>query len=680
MKHKLYIILITLLSWQSAYSQPENESSLTWEDFVLLMADDYDDEGYGPDSELFEELYYLHAHPMNLNDIKEEDLRLLPFLSENEIKDIMWYIDNHKPLMSTGELMFIYSLDKLKRSMIQLFCYAGEYKHNDYSLRNIWKYSNNELVLRTDIPFYTKAGYQKVPDSVLISKPNKIYQGNRFFHSIRYTFSSQNHFFAGFQAEKDPGEKNIDHIAGYAMVKDIGIIRNAILGNYRVSFGHGLVVNTSSSFGKAMKISSMEVIDKGITKHSSTTETGYFSGGATTLSFGKVNVSAYVSYKKSDATFNSDSIGLSSLKTDGLHRTELERSKKNNISLTDLGTNIHLDLKSIQLSLTSAYTHINVPLAPKCNTEGTYYKMYYPQGQDFSATSLAYSYRKNNLVFSGETAVNSKGAIATLNQLQWKINSFNTVTLIQRRYGAKYSTINARTFSENSSPQNENGIYLGWQSLLSEKISINSYIDAMYFPWLKYQVYGSSYGIEAFAQLNYNINTKNTLIVRYKLKSKEKDYKYNNGSSLKFKTTHNLRIQHNMILTDNWSLRTTFNTSLVTFVNNKNFGFNIGETVRYAKNKKYRFDASIIYFNTDSYDSRIYNFESSLLYAFAMNSYYYKGIRSTFLASINLTEKLSITTKFSSTVYFNQETIGSALEQINSNNKEDLQLQLRWKF
>ena len=104
--------------------------------------------------------------------------------------------------MSTGELMFIYSLDKLKRSMIQLFCYAGEYKHNDYSLRNILKYSNNELVLRTDIPFYTKAGYQKVPDSVLISKPNKIYQGNRFFHSIRYTFSSQITFSQDFKQKK----------------------------------------------------------------------------------------------------------------------------------------------------------------------------------------------------------------------------------------------------------------------------------------------------------------------------------------------------------------------------------------------------------------------------------------------------------------------------------------------
>lgn len=685
MKRILLIILFSTIFILFAKSQTAENSAMTWEDFVALIVDDTD-EDKEPDSELFEELYELHLHPLNLNNVTEEELKILPFLSTDDIKNILFYIENHKPIMSSGELMFILSLDRQKRLMLQLFCFAGEYVKKDYSLKKLFKYSQNELTIRTDIPFYTKGGYKDVSDSILARNPNKVYQGNRFMHSLRYTFASQNHFYAGFQMEKDPGENYIDHIAGYAMIKNIGCINTAILGNYRVSFGHGLVVNTGSSFGKAMKLSSMETIDRGITRHSSTSETGYFTGGATTLNYKNIRFSAFVSYRKTDGTFNNDSTGISSLKTDGLHRTKLEISKKNNIAVTDFGGNIHLDFNKFQLSFTATTTHFNTPLSPKYDTKSSKYRYYNPIGKNFTAGSIAYSYRTNKLIFSGETAISEKFALATLDQLQWSPNSYNTISLIYRLYQAKYNAINSRAFGENSTVHNEQGIYLGYNSSLSQKINLSAYIDAMYFPWLKYQVYGSSYGLEGLVQLSYTPTSKHNFTLRYRIKSKEKDYKYENSESnntssvLKFKTNQNIRLQYTFLPNDFWSLKTTINGNHITFVEKNNYGFSLSETVRYTGIKNTRIDFSATYFNTDSYDSRIYNYESSLLYTFSMNSYYYKGIRGTLLSSIKLNRNLFLTAKISTTILFDKQSIGSDLELIDANHKEDAQIQVRWKF
>lgn len=697
MKRILLYIIINLTFTFTARSQADNNHAMTWDEFVNIMADETDDDT-GPDSQLFEDLLEIHTHPMNLNNISEEDLVQLPFLSEDDIKNIIFYIENHKPIMSTGELMFVYSLNRQKRLMMQLFCYAGEYDKKDFSFKNLFKYSNSELTIRSDFPFNKKVGYKDVNDSILGSNPNKVYKGNNLYHSLRFCFTSQKHIFAGFQMEKDPGENYIDHFAGYAMVKNIGCLNTAIVGNYRISFGHGLAVNTGSSFGKAMKLGSMDRITRGITKQSSTSESGFFTGGAATLQFGKIKTSLYFSQRKGDGTYNSDSTGLSSLKTDGLHRTKLEISKKNNTTITDFGGNIHFDFNSLQLSATAAFTSFNIPLKPKFNTESSLYKKYDPAGYDFAAYSFAYSYRYKKLIFSGETALNSKLAIATLNHLQWTPNSLNTFTVIQRYYGAKYHAINANAFGDNSIVHNENGIYVGWNSEMTEKVNIKTYVDAVYYPWLKYQVHNSSYGLEGLCQLTYSPNSNNSITLRYRIKSGQKDFKSETGtetesragtgtesgstaySILKFKSNHNLRLLYDLSLSSKFSLRTSINGTYISFANTNSKGFGIGESIRYNDNKRIRLDFSTIFFNTDSYDSRIYNYESSLLYTFAMTSYYYKGIRLTLLASWKILEKLSLTAKFGSTIYFNKGNIGSGLEEIKSNHKEDLQLQLRWKF
>ena len=695
---KLFCTFITLLSTVAAFcqtTQNEEDSLMVWEDFVEWIEETNEEED-GVDEELMEQLYELHANPLDLNEIKKEDLMVLPFLNEEQIGEIVRYVEKNRPVVSLGELMFVNGLGQKAREMLRLFVTVEakpslkKDETEKLSLRELLKYGKNEAVWRSDIPFYRKAGYEKASAEVLKKSPNKVYRGDRFHHSFRYNFASMNHLLAGLSVEKDAGEKGVDYVSGYVMVKDLGIVKNAILGNYRISFGKGLAVNTSAKFGKMSMFSTMDRMDVGIARHSSTAEYGYFTGAAATLRLGAWEVSAFGSYQKTDGTFRSDSMGLTSLKTDGLHRTQLERSKKGNCSTTHLGGNIHWEHKALRLSTTFIVTHLSVPLLPKHNTASSIYRTYNAHGQDFFVSSLAYAYRFKSLTFSGETAfshIERQNGVATLNSLRWRVNGSNVLTLVGRYYGAKFVSLNGKAFGENATPQNEEGIFLSWTSRSIKNVLLETYVDAMYFPWLKSQVSSSSYGFDGMLQASYSPSKRWNLLARYRLKTKQKDFvierKGGNIKMLKYNTNHNVKLQLNLTLSSFLSLRTSATGSLVSFGANPNEkGFAIGEQIRWQNpQNKCRIDVGITYFNTDSYAARLYHYEPSHLYSFGSTAYSDKGIRAILVASLPLVKKsLFLNAKFGMTHYFNRSTIGTGLELINAHHREDLQVQLRWKF
>ncbi|MBQ9363229.1 MAG: helix-hairpin-helix domain-containing protein, partial [Bacteroidaceae bacterium] len=480
-----------------------SQSPVSWDEFIGRMLEENGDDS-DQNKDVYELLEEIHAHPINLNQATVEDLLQLPFLSEEQARDIVFYRMMHSPLRSTGELMFIKTLSKQDRDYLQLFCYAGEsapQQETHHTTGKILKNIRNDAIFRTDIPFYYKAGQQDYPASVLAQNPNYSYRGNPLHITFRYSLSSMNHLFAGIQTEKDAGERGIDYVSGYLMLKDFptgrrSYIREAVLGSYRANFGLGLAINTHTKFGKSMMSNSLGHIDRGFSKHSSTMETGYLTGAAIRYQYGQITLSAFGGYNKIDGTFLKDSTGISSLKTDGLHRTPLEHSKRHNISVLNIGGNIHWDIKNWQLSATAVATHYSTPLAPKWNTPSTLYRKYNAQGKNFQVYSLAYTWRGQKLRIAGETAVShaeglptdegKQHGMATLNTLQYHINSDNRLTMALRYYGAKFTSINGRAFGENAQPQNEEGIYLAWRTTLIPGVCIDTYADLMYFPWLKY--------------------------------------------------------------------------------------------------------------------------------------------------------------------------------------------------
>lgn len=88
----------------------------------------------------------------------------------------------------------------------------------------------------------------------------------------------------------------------------------------------------------------------------------------------------------------------------------------------------------------------------------------------------------------------------------------------------------------------------------------------------------------------------------------------------------------------------------------------------------------ISYFNTSSYQSRIYVYERQLQHDFYFPTYYGKGFHLALQASADLGSHLRLTAKVGHTNYRDRETIGSGLQLILHSHQTDVDLQLRWQF
>ena len=86
------------------------------------------------------------------------------------------------------------------------------------------------------------------------------------------------------------------------------------------------------------------------------------------------------------------------------------------------------------------------------------------------------------------------------------------------------------------------------------------------------------------------------------------------------------------------------------------------------------------YFETNSYNSRIYVYESDVLYSFSIPAFYDKGFRYYFNLHYDATKKLQCWLRFSQTIYNNKTVVGSGLDEITGNLHSEIKLQLQYSF
>ena len=139
----------------------------------------------------------------------------------------------------------------------------------------------------------------------------------------------------GAHAKKDHGEGFYDSFGGYAMIRNKGIVRTAIAGDYRAGWGEGLVISRGTSTSKSNLMSNTS---QGVRPMTGMSESGFLRGIAITLGKkdewdrqSKVSMSGtlFASYRAIDATLDEDG-NAKTIVENGYHRTETEIAKKNN--------------------------------------------------------------------------------------------------------------------------------------------------------------------------------------------------------------------------------------------------------------------------------------------------------------------------------------------------------------
>ena len=93
-----------------------------------------------------------------------------------------------------------------------------------------------------------------------------------------------------------------------------------------------------------------------------------------------------------------------------------------------------------------------------------------------------------------------------------------------------------------------------------------------------------------------------------------------------------------------------------------------------------RLNGGLGYFHTDSYDSRLYLYESGPLYTYSMAQFYGEGIRYWLMLRAGLGRGLMLAAKIGVTDYFDRSSTGSGYQQVEGSSLTDLDLQVRIKI
>lgn len=693
MQQKANIVIIFILLSISAFCQEKKPAAQVIEDIIEEIAASTDEDlDY---TQLAEALEYYYESPLNLNTCTPDELDQMVMLNDFQKQNILNYRNQRGKFLSIYELQLIEGLDYPTIKLVLPFVTINnENDQNEWKASNALKYGNHEIFLRTTNTIQNPVGYANVSDSAFEENPNSYYPGSKYRVYTRYKFNYKKNIQWGITAEKDPGEQffageqkyGFDFYSAHLQIKNVGHFKTITVGDYQAQLGQGLIMWSYLSNSKTSYVLDVRKTDQGLKKYSSTDENAYLRGAGTTIQFNNFLVTLFASYKKMDANVQqNDTIDdfesyYSSLDNTGIHATPNQIAKKDAISESLGGSSLTWQHSVFKIGINAVALRYDIPIIKDSNA----YNQYSFSGKENYNASTDFQLMFKGLHVFGEAAISRGCGKAVLVGALMQLAPQLSASIIYRNYGKDFHSVYGNAFSEGSTVQNEEGFYLGAEVHPVKNIKVSAYYDVFKFPWLKQQASALSKGQDFFTQIDYLVNRKVNMYARIKNEIKEENNSLeNNGiATLGEVQKTSVRYHINYTINDNWSLKNRVEWSyyqaegslaeqgilLYQDVVCSPFLFPLDFTLRYAL------------FETDSYNSRIYTYESDVLYAYSVPALYDQGTRFYLVLHYQLLSKLDIWLKYDQTWYPHKTSIGSGLNEIEDNVKSEIRFQLRLKI
>ncbi len=634
-----------------------------------------------------EQLAFYYDHPLYLNDCSKEDLLELGLLNEVQVNALILHRKLFGQFLSLYELQVVPYWNKEDIDRVLPFITLDEkWKHVQLKKDQILKYGKWESLVRWQRGIEQKEGYRKSADdfgalsSYYQGDPNKIY--------TRFKFSYLNNLSIGFLMEKDPGEKwntkqaPFDFNSAHFFFKGGKYVKALAVGDYHIQIGQGLSCWTGYGLGKSLDGLTIKKSAQFLSPNNSADEHRFFRGVAAQFGYQKWTLGLFSSAKQVDGEVKIDTTDLqtdfyAAVYSSGYHRTKNELSRKNQFWEGVFGANLQWNHSKGHVGLAPIYQVYDHAISG-----GTLpYQKNDFKGRALFNLSLDYTYNWKNCLLFGEAAYASTQKMALLQGLLIAMGKDATLSLVYRNYQNGYYSFYNQGLREGFETSNESGWLTNFSLQIAPKWRWNSSIDYFRFPALKYQVNAPSYGVEILQQVNYTWSKKVELYVRYRFQNKQLNSRQLETSikELEDVVQQNIRVHFQYQISDAVQLRTRVE-GMTSFrpSNQREFGSLIFQDVIF-KSKKFPIDFTLRYafFDTDSYDSRIYAFESNMPTVFGVPAYYGKGSRFYALVRYQLKRHIDLWLRYGVTQFEQVKTISSGAEQINGNRRSDIHVQIR---
>lgn len=682
--------VLLLFNTETLLAQEEKIPNERDNEQLLEILSEQSDSPFDFDTYL-ENLNDLKLNPIDLNTATIEDFKLLGMLNAAQINNIINYRKRMYGFATVYELQAIDNLDleTIKKILPYIKVVPLESSFKKPPIKQTLFSGKYQIFTRYTQLLETQRGYtiEDTTRSRYLGSPQRYY--------IRYRYNYGTKFSYGFTAEKDPGEEffrgsnrqGFDFYSAHIFLRDVSIFKSIAIGDYNVKLGQGLAMWTGFGFRKTPAVMNLQRYAPALSPYTSVNEFNFMRGAATTIGIKKLDITAFVSYKKIDAnattlldTLDNEIFEVTSLQETGLHRTPSEIRNKNATTLFTTGGSMKYRFKKAAVAFNAVHNQLGANLSPSTAP----YRQFTFSGKNIANFSIDYNYILNNITFFGEAAINNKDGYAMVNGALINTGSIIDIALLHRHYSKRYFALFSNAFGESSSPTNESGFYAGFNLRPFKGVSVNSYFDFYRFPWLKYLVDAPSRGFDYFGQINYRLNRNVEMYVRYRYETKQGNVP-NNDTKIDYLTDITRQsFRYHIAYNINRKISLQNRIEYVWFdnkVSEKQKGFMIYQDIRLSP---FRVPLSIYarytLFDTQSYNARIYAYENDILYMFSIPPLYDNGFRYYVLLKYDISENISVWLRFAQTQFSNAKTIGSGLDQIEGNSRSEIKAQVRFRF
>ena len=661
---KLCLLILTTFC-VTAHAQPtytDADIEPLVDDMLPVIEDDEDPEGW------YEQLVQAIAHRIDLNKADRATLESLNLLSDQQIESFLTYRATAGPLIDIHELQVIPDWDvNLIASLLPFVAIRDPYALGHSPGHSYWllRIERNLQVRKND------------------------FAGSPYKSVLRFRSALPGEFSFGLTGEKDAGEPMLfrpsdrqygfDYLSAHAQLSGKGRLVNLVVGDFQAQFGQGLVLGAGMRTGKGSdRVASLRRTNTGFLPYTAASENTGRRGIALTIKGPThIRLSAFISEVRRDGRLSGDGDNLyvTSLPSNGYHRTPAERATRKTVRERSAGWIIDYDRKNINAGLVTHAIAFDVPVYPRRSL----YNQFAFNGQKSLQHSVYYTWRLHNLSFFGETAMSENGGSGTLAGLLISLRRNLETAVLWRNYSPDYHSFHNNAFAESTRPVNERGVYWGWRYQFNRRLVVNSYVDLFQFPWLGFRRYAPSAGREWMFRLQYAPTREISLRGQFRSETKHR----NSAQSdvlyrLAEVTKRNLTLQADYAATQRIRLKTRVLVNTFTS-NGTTRGVALVQDISVAL-PPLRITARHALFEADTYDNRHYVYENDAWLAYSFPVYDGTGVRNYIMIQSRISRYWAIWLRYARTWAPNSRLTAAASDEIEEKRQEDVKFQIRMTF
>ena len=600
------------------------------------------------ESDLYDILEQLLLNPINLNDATVDDLTHIPLIDISDARLIVNHRNKYGKFFSVNELNAVENLNKQLIQKITPFLYVEQKQFVEEEIPE--KYgtflSQSKVLLRSRFTNSLQNNEGFISNKFEGTKP-RVY--NRLL--LKYSTNYQ----AGVLAEKDPGELAYNEFTTFHFaMNDVGIIYKAVIMDYYLEFGQGLTMWSPYAFSKGPDaIYPVRRVDRISKPFTSSSENNFFRGVTASFKIDDFIISGFYSNNYFDANIDSVTGEITSTPQDGLHRTPLEIAKRKTASEEMIGGRIDYNFERL---FNIEVMHYQSIFSNSFQPSGVFDL----SGKEFRYSALAYGVSFNKFDLSGEFSYDGT-SVASINILQILVSDDFTFITSFRNYPSNFISLHGYAFGErNGATRNEVGIYTGFKWRIPIGI-INFYYDQFKFPFATFYEPTPSGGEEYLLDFLTKPIRKFELRLRYKYEDKDVTEPIENIKQVVNRVKRAVRAEIVYTVSNRVRLKGRFEYASfdISATNENENGYLIFQDLRYSPSSKFNIYGRIIFFQTDSFNSAIYEYENNLTGVLINIPLFYQGIRWYTMVRYRPLKFFTLSFKYSETYKPAEKTIGS---------------------